>query len=88
MQPQEIRDRLTVLETKLDQSIDRLEDAINLANRNNEKIEALYHGDYRTPSLLARVIALEKFNATLTKTIWIMYTAVIGTLITLLIRNV
>lgn len=87
MTANELRERLAALEAKLEHSIDRLETAIELTNRNNQKIQSLYDGDYQTPSLLARVISLERTNATFAKAFWVLYTAVIGTLITLIMRK-
>lgn len=73
--------RIVVLETRLASTIEKLDSLISEMSDRYRILQSIYEGDRETPSLLSRVISIERFNATLRWSISVIYVALIGILL-------
>lgn len=73
--------RIVVLETRLSSTIEKLDSLITEMSERYRLLQNIYEGDRETPSLLSRVINIERFNSTLRWSISVIYVALVGILL-------
>jgi hypothetical protein len=73
--------RITVLETKLAALIQSLEVLVRSVDNRHREIMSIYEGDNVTPNLTARLITLERLASTLKWSLGVLYTAVVGLIV-------
>lgn len=79
--------RIIALETKLASTIEKLDSAIDTVVEKQDELNQLYQGSNITPSLLSRIISLEEFKRAVFWSVGVLYTALIGILVTLIARK-
>lgn len=76
--------RISTLENRLTNTTNTLDKLI----KDFESLMLKYEGDGARPSILSRIIQLEQFQNTLRWSIGVLYSAVIGLLVTLILKKV
>jgi len=84
----EILKRIILLEERLSITMEKLSNLIDTMDENYRSIVRKYEGDERTPSIPSRIISLEEFNRSLRWGLGVLYTAVVGVVVKLLIDEV
>lgn len=84
----EILQRIIILETKLANTIDRLQDIVKSVNNNQVRYLNFITGDGETPGLHSRLDRLEDFKRTATWALGVLFSALIGGIVTFVIRKI
>lgn len=84
----EILQRIIILETKLANTIDRLQEIVESVNNNQIRYLNVMAGDAETPGLTSRILTLEEFKRTATWALGVLFSALIGGVIAFIVRKI
>lgn len=76
-------ERIALMEAKLASTIEKLNNLVTTVESNIKD----YSGDRDTPSILSRVIQLEEFKRGIWWSLGVLYTSMIGVIVTLIVRK-